>query len=392
MKKIIPPAFWEHTLPGAASCLVRFKVAITYFISSGFVCLGIGILIIAVMQSAWEVSKDYTLADLDKQLEINVPEDTSTVHLYIGAREFHSNYRTFVSSKDPDVASTSFQPTDCTGAETIKDLVFIRGMDFIMNPPTRYVNEDGFFNLTDPVFDSSLGADNRTSIEEKDVIRYKTDSTSQWVKVEVSSANVEAMRKLTATRIERGAALPRPCGLTSFSMPLEWFELRDDQQQLVALDESSLAREVDISFVKSQKTKTLKGLHFLTPDSPTTDGNVDIGNVTSWLKGNSATTTANNRDAAFMRLLAWNRNSASPSLRFMVGTYSNLKRGTYTLTPKDVDKAWTSWGIKREAVLAKLSPVGTNFAFIPALCIVIGVAQLIFAVVFYILLKKQKDT
>eukprot|EP00397_Hematodinium_sp_SG-2012_P039708 GEMP01043392.1.p1 GENE.GEMP01043392.1~~GEMP01043392.1.p1 ORF type:complete len:211 (+),score=32.22 GEMP01043392.1:178-810(+) len=173
MKKIIPPAFWEHTLPG-------------------------GILIIAVMQSAWEVSKDYTLADLDKQLEINVPEDTSTVHLYIGAREFHSNYRTFVSSKDPDVASTSFQPADCTGAETIKDLVFIRGMDFIMNPPTRYVNEDGFFNLTDPVFDSSLGADDRTSIEEKDVIRYKTDSTSQWVKVEVSSANVEAMRKLTA--------------------------------------------------------------------------------------------------------------------------------------------------------------------------------------------------
>eukprot|EP00397_Hematodinium_sp_SG-2012_P022907 GEMP01023768.1.p1 GENE.GEMP01023768.1~~GEMP01023768.1.p1 ORF type:complete len:408 (+),score=53.90 GEMP01023768.1:124-1347(+) len=398
-------AFWQQEIPQSQFPLwfIKRKVGIGCSLVCGFLHFALGGFTLLIMQTSFEVSRSYDFRDNGNVWNITIPKEMTPGPVYMHAEleGIYTNYRTFTISKDDWIAGVGAVNFKCKLGETMQDFVYIRGTEFFENPPTRYVNEDGFFNASHPIRDLANGIDNlaTTTIQVGDFLRHRASTSANWIKVTVDADNLDSVKALTSSIIQGNATTPRPCGLNSYSMFFDYFSLTDAAGQAVELDETDIAWQSDIDFVKEEKTNTIpliKGLH-LSPNDPDTGGVITMGDpknsapyVISWLKGTVASDGVKRKDAPFQRLLAWYRNFATPSFRMLLGKYDELKEGTYELKFVYVDKVFDNWNVKRKIVLSKLSLFGTGNLFVPVLCFAVGVIQFGFALVFTFY-KKNKN-
>lgn len=351
-------AFWQQRLSGwnFATWLVQKNVASCGSAFFGLAHIAAGVAMLVYMQGAFEYRREYgegteTGQELPGYIEIE--EDASRVALYAEIPTFLGNYRTFSTSKDPTIASARFAKISCDGDERFEHFKNSRGQkgfDDIMNSKTPHP----FLNM--------------------DVLKQaQQDDTMKMY----------------------------PCGMNSYALNLDILILErkeGNDWKEVELDETKIAWDTDIEFLKKMKTEAaeepnaIKGVFALDSDKDATK--IYFGENESWINGNSADTPVHQRDRAFLRLLSFYRTPPGHEMRLLFGHYHDLKKGTYRLRAIHVDQSWNTYpgAEKRTAVLAKLTGIGTSASYLPILAIAVGSFQCIFALVIQIavpLLKRE---
>lgn len=393
--------FWQQSLPqsGLPLWYVQRKVSIGCSLICGLLHLLVGVLVLVMMQKSVEISIPYDYSHHGTVQDITIPATMAgPIFLHAELSGIYTNYRTFTSSKDNAIAGASASAFECDGGETMQDLVHIRGIDFIQDPPEKYVNSEGFFNTANPIRDVTQGIDklDTTTIRMGDVLRYRDSAADKWTVVEVSetSPTIEEVKALTSGFIQGNSTMPRPCGLNSYSMFLDHFEITKDAVP-ITLDESDLAWDTDVTFIESTKDGVITGLHF-SDDAVDMNREIHMGDpndpplMLSWLKGTIEVDGAKFKDAPFHHMLAWYRNFVSTTFRVVLGKYDvdAVPAGDYKLKFSYVENSWDHWGVERKLIISSLSSMGSNNMFIPLVCFAMGGIQLLFAI--YFMLNKRK--
>eukprot|EP00746_Dinoflagellata_sp_MGD_P005634 gnl/MRDRNA2_/MRDRNA2_110920_c0_seq1.p1 gnl/MRDRNA2_/MRDRNA2_110920_c0~~gnl/MRDRNA2_/MRDRNA2_110920_c0_seq1.p1 ORF type:complete len:390 (-),score=54.68 gnl/MRDRNA2_/MRDRNA2_110920_c0_seq1:97-1266(-) len=160
----------------------------------------------------------------------------------------------------------------------------------------------------------------------------------------------------------------RPCGVASFSFPLDRFELyrsvnaseNGRKEQRLVLDESDLALDADRE-------------HFRRKLIPGDDGQPTIDNQPSFLWAE----TEKERAALLEHFMVWYRGASSSRFRNLWARIDeSLPAGTYSWVFQNQSEVWSRWRVKKKVVLSTMSTFGSNNQFLGAAFIFAGVALL----------------
>jgi len=441
---IFSDAFWQQEIPQSKFPLwfVRRPVASTCNALCGVFHLVIGIIALTVMSGTYEKAFTYSVAKGNAAfstadgdiLEITSEEGADTAYIHIELSNCFSNYRTFAMSKENALVGSTLSPYECDETSRSADILFqIRGKDFILTGNTiqdfsglnqfsgpkdtilnDWINVDGLFEDPTDKKDEVTGANpferntykgkiirTRKKINENDADA--DDTPNEWAYEELTT--MDRFRKINEAwkdeviDLQLPKRLITPCGLNSFSINLDRFEvvkLREDgsEGKPVPIDETELAWNSDTKFVQDRKQirnhPKLKNVAEIQNDTI----KKDLWNV-SWLRPQLGPDENFDKfgkiveGVPYQRLLAWYRNSASSTFRLFIGKIHNLRPGKYKIKIKQAGAEWGKWGIDTRLVVSKLSAFGSKNLVIPGLCIAIAVLQLSFTVFLLVYRKKQ---
>jgi hypothetical protein len=169
-------------------------------------------------------------------------------------------------------------------------------------------------------------------------------------------------------RMTGGQQEIRPCGVASFSIFLDHFELYRSvnssesgrKEQRLLLDESDLALDGDRE-------------HFRRKITTSDDGILMVENQPSFLWAE----TEAERAALLEHFMVWYRGASSSKFRNLWARIDeNLPAGTYSWVFQNQSEVWSKWGVKKQIVLTTISSFGNNNQFLGAAFIFAGVALL----------------